>query len=103
MTHKKDYSTAIVIAIIATIAVATLLFSCTREDYNKWTCNQSMLTTWPDGDTISYQPVIPYNFDYLMTSGDASAFIRSHTYTAPREGGAYYVESNCSCRIVICQ
>jgi hypothetical protein len=78
------------------------LYSCEKEEYSKWTCSQSMLTTWPNGDTISYNPNIPYDFTFPMTSEQVESFLKAHSYKAPREGGLYYVESKARCGKVVC-
>ena len=79
-----------------------LFVGCIKEDYTKWTCTQSMLTAWPNGDTISYVPVVPYDFTFPMTHSQAEMFLKEHSYKGAREGGLYYVESKAQCSEVIC-
>lgn len=82
--------------------IGLLFVSCEKVEYSKWTCEQSMLTTWPNGDTISYVTNIPYDFTFPMTSEQVESFLKAHSYKAPREGGLYYVESKAQCAKVIC-
>jgi hypothetical protein len=84
------------------ILTSLALASCTKEEYTKMVCTQSILATTPDGDTLQYDPAIPYEFDLPMSTKETTQWIKEHTYSGSRECGAYYVVSKAQCGEAVC-